>query len=179
MTYKILHWKYFSLKQCFIGYSDAAIVACGQIIQSMEFLQRNDVFMLPISALTETNDIINLKRSFCSGLRLFCIIVVTVYIDDLVQDCNISSALPMKILQCFCSGLRLSCIIVVTVYIDDLVQDCNISSALAMKILQSCTKPSVWCPGTTRWYQLWFILDSCLDLKYINCLFILYNKKQV
>ena len=47
----------------------------------------------------------------------------------LVQDCSISSALAMELLQ--------SCIK------PPLVQDCSISSALAMGLLQYCIKPSI------------------------------------
>ena len=54
------------------------------------------------------------------------------YIIGLMQDCSISIADAMEILQ---SCTKLS--------IDGLMQDCSISIANAMEILQSCTKLSM------------------------------------
>ena len=52
-------------------------------------------------------------------------------LDDLAQDCSISIANALEILQ--------SC---TKPSIDGLAQDCSISIANALEILQSCTKPS-------------------------------------
>ena len=58
------------------------------------------------------------------------------YIDGLVQDCNISSALAMEILQCCTEPwiLRPGDVYFEdrAVYIDDLVQDCSIYSVFAV-----------------------------------------------
>ena len=75
------------------------------------------------------------------------------HIDGLVQDCSISTALAVEILQsctepstCIRDPMSIyRCANTLELHlsnIDGLVQDCSISSALAVEILQSCTEPS-------------------------------------
>ena len=77
------------------------------------------------------------------------------HVDGLVQDCSISMADALEMLQS-CTN----CYVVFKQeliapnsydfcldqqdYVDGLVQDCSNSSALAVELLQSCTKPSIW-----------------------------------
>ena len=69
------------------------------------------------------------------------------WIQCLVQDCSISRALAVEILQSCTKPLKW-CMYVLLGYwkcllLDGFVQDCNNSCASAMELLQSFTKPSI------------------------------------
>ena len=89
------------------------------------------------------------------------------HIDDWVQDCSISSALALEILQSCNKPLILQRIVLPMTfetapnidYIDDLVQYCSISIANALEILQSYTKPSM----------SWLSLSQMTSFTMISC----------
>ena len=64
-----------------------------------------------------------------------------------MEDCSISSANALEILQSSTKASIYPCIIILELDLekfDGLVQDCSNSSALAMELLQSCTNPSIY-----------------------------------
>ena len=69
------------------------------------------------------------------------------YMDSLVQDCCISSALAMEIVQWQMGAAGCHWQVLGAAgqhHMGGLVHDCCISIALAMEILQSCTKLMIW-----------------------------------
>ena len=92
------------------------------------------------------------------------------HVDGSVQDCSISTANALEILQsCTKPSMLERCNSSVLahryidmgsrMHVDGSVQDCSISTANAVEILQSCTKPSMWptcdlMPALSPWFLL-------------------------
>ena len=106
-------------------YSIQKNVMCS--FQSSKGILRSNEISLPPSGLLDTE--LELTFSLQVGLE---------DVDGLVQDCGISIALAMEILQC-CTEPQI--INFVGFFFYDLMWDCGISITLAMEIPQSCKKP--------------------------------------
>ena len=85
------------------------------------------------------------EKNICvSFMYILCVVYSYILIKSLVQDCSISIANALVILQSCAKPSMYDAFQLPVILFAEKVQDCSISIANTLEILQSCTKPSMY-----------------------------------